>query len=363
MGLFWANNRFTRNVIKAGVPVAGWRILAVARKGSNLKHQSKTRNPSPRQDLVICNTGARYKHYLVFIYFIDYKPLVKYEKVEMRFLLQLSQFLISFFKMKAPDKNIEVTADASYPLYDLAEAAKIAEAVRDLGGGKEPVSKSLLAKQLKYAESGPSFYQRVTATKAFGLIDGRGSYSLTDLGKQYFYPTTENGKESASVKSLTNPRAFGVLVQKFDGGKLPTIEMMGNIIHAEAGVPVSKKSTVAGTFLRSVQFIGALDSGGFLRCRALVLAGKKVLDGIDSGTIPKEFNLDNAPEGVGSHIQNSKPENAQEEPGYHTYVLPLSNGRKITVKAPLDVTKSEIERLKKWEEFTLFLDWKGDDAQ
>jgi hypothetical protein len=44
--------------------------------------------------------------------------------------------------------------------------------------------------------------------------------------------------------------------------------------------------------------------------------------------------------------------------GYHPYVLPLSNGRKITVIAPLDVTKAEIERLKKWAEFTLFLDWK-----
>jgi hypothetical protein len=265
--------------------------------------------------------------------------------------------------MKTANENSESKVEASYPIYDLAEAVKIAEAVRDLGGSNSPVARSLLAQHLSYAENGPSFFQRVTATKAFGLVDGRGSYSLTDLAKQYFYPTIENGKESAAVKALTTPKAFSILVQKFDGGKLPPIEMIGNIVRAEADIPVSKKNTIAGIFLRSVQFIGAIDSGGFLRCKALVAAGKKVLDGIDSGRIPKEFNLDDAPDDLKPSDQNSKSEKDKEESGYHTYILPLSNGRKIIVKAPLDVTKLEIERLKKWEEFTLFLDWKGDEAQ
>ena len=65
-------------------------------------------------------------------------------------------------------------------------------------------------------------FSEVTATKAFGLLEGRGSYSLTDLAKQYFYPTVENGREAAAVKSLTFPKAFSLLVQKFDGGKLPS---------------------------------------------------------------------------------------------------------------------------------------------
>src|ERR1039457_6431478 len=145
--------------------------------------------------------------------------------------------------MKTANKNNEAKTEASYPLYDLAEAVKVAESVRDLGGGNAPAAKSLLAQHLQYAENCPSFFQRVAAAKAFGLIEGRGSYSLTDLAKQYFYPTVENGKEVAAVKSLTFPKAFAVLVQKFDGGKLPTIDMLGNIIHTEAEIPVSKKNT------------------------------------------------------------------------------------------------------------------------
>jgi hypothetical protein len=277
-------------------------------------------------------------------------------------LLQKISFSHKVFNMKTAGKNDEGRSEAAYPLYDLCAAVKVAEAVRDLGGGNSPVSKSLLAQHLKYAETGPSFFQRVAATKAFGLIDGRGSYSLTELARQYFYPTVENGKQVAAVKSLTYPRAFSILVQKFDGGKLPSIEMIGNIIHSEAGIPLSKKSILAGLFLRSAQFIGAIDGGGFLRCKALVAAGQKVLDGIDSGKIPKEFNLDKAPDDLRSTNGIESTELAASD-GYHPYILPLSGNRKVTIKAPLDITPQEIKRLTKWIEFTLQIDWSGEEKK
>ena len=182
--------------------------------------------------------------------------------------------------MKAPDKNSDPKGEASYPLYDLGEAVKVAEAVRDMGGGNAPVSRSLLAQHLKLAETGPSYFQRVGATKAFGLIEGRGAYSLSDLAKQYFFPTVENGKEVAAVKALTVPRAFAILVQKFEGGRLPAIEMIGNIIHAEAAIPVSKKNTLAGLFLRSVQFIGAVDPNGSYAARLSLPLERRLWTGL-----------------------------------------------------------------------------------
>jgi hypothetical protein len=253
--------------------------------------------------------------------------------------------------MKTASKNSETKTEASYPLYDLAEAVKVAESVRDLGGGNAPAAKSLLAQHLQYAENGPSFFQRVAAAKAFGLIEGRGSYSLTDLAKQYFYPIVENGKEAAAVKSLTFPKAFAVLVQKFDGGKLPTIDMLGNIIHTEAEIPVSKKNTVAGIFLRSIQFIGAVDAGGFLRCKALISAGKKVLDGIDSGRIPKEFNLDNAPEDLKQNLSNDT--GGKTEP--ITLYLSPDKQRMVKLVAPLAISNAEYQRICNWIKATLII--------
>lgn len=272
------------------------------------------------------------------------------ESFSTHFVSLLLYFWHNFLNMKTANKNNEVKTEAAYPLYDLAEAVKVAESVRDLGGGNAPAAKSLLAQHLQYAENGPSFFQRVAAAKAFGLIEGRGSYSLTDLAKQYFYPTVENGKEAAAVKSLTFPKAFAVLVQKFDGGKLPTIEMIGNIIHTEAEIPVSKKNILAGIFLRSVQFIGAIDSGGFLRCKALVSAGKKVLDGIDGGRIPKEFNLDDAPE----DLKTADAGAGKLE--QHTLYLSSDKQRMVKLAAPLTISNAEYERICNWIKVALIVE-------
>ena len=175
------------------------------------------------------------------------------------------------------DAQENKSSDAAYPLYDLAEAVKVAEAVRDLGGDRTPVSKSLLAQHLKYAATGPSFFQRVTATKSFGLVSGRGEYALTEQAKRYFFPTTDTEKATAAVAILSSPSAFKVLVQRFDGSKLPPNNMLGNILQNDAKVSVSKKDIVASCFIRSAQFLGVIDSGGFLRCRASVAAGSSVI--------------------------------------------------------------------------------------
>jgi len=165
------------------------------------------------------------------------------------------------------------SSDAAYPIYDLEEAVKVADAVRELGGDRTPVSKSLLAQHLKYAETGPSFFQRLAASKSFGLLTGRGEYELTENAKRYFYPTTENEKASAGVAILSSPTAFKIIIQRFDGGKLPLNPMLGNIIQKDAKIPVSKKDTVASCFVRSAQFLGVIDASGFLRCRAHVAGG------------------------------------------------------------------------------------------
>ena len=252
--------------------------------------------------------------------------------------------------MKTASVNNEPKAEVAYPLYDLSEAVKVAEAVRDLGGGNAPVARSLLAQHLKSAETGPSFFQRVASCRAFGLIDGRGAYLLTELAKQYFYPTVEGGRDIAAVKVLTVPRAFSILVQKFDGGKLPGIETIGNIIHTEAAIPVSKKNILAGLFLRSVQYIGAIDPSGFLRCKALIAAGKKALDAIDTGKVPANFDLDNAPPGlsVASDAGGDKGEQ-------HILYLSSDKQRVVKLTAPLSISNAEYQRICTWIKVALIV--------
>ncbi len=172
--------------------------------------------------------------------------------------------------MKTTENNDQERKDAAYPYYDLEACIKFASHLKEIGGSKGGVKKSLLAKQVSLAESTPSFFQRLSASKVFGIIEGWGSYALTETGRKYFYPQSENDKNEAILKLFLNPPAFSFIVKRFDGDKLPTTEIMGNIFHQELGVPDSWKDRVAQIFTRSAYFAGIIDSGGFLRYDAAV---------------------------------------------------------------------------------------------
>src|SRR5437879_218836 len=162
--------------------------------------------------------------------------------------------------MKADAKKTKEDAskkDSSYPVYDLSEALKVAEAVRDLGGSRSPVAKSALAKKLNLAESGPSFFQRVGAAKVFGVIAGWGEYQLTAVGKEYFFPTRAGMKEAALITFLRTPALFKRIAERYEGDKLPDNETLGNVMHMEK-VNESWKDRVAGIFVRSAQTAGAI---------------------------------------------------------------------------------------------------------
>jgi hypothetical protein len=232
------------------------------------------------------------------------------------------------------------SSDAAYPLYDLTEAVKVAEAVRDLGGDRTPVSKSLLAQHLKYAETGPSFFQRLSATKSFGLISGRGEYELTEQAKRYFFPTTDTDKATAAVAILSSPSSFKVLVQRFDGGKLPPNNMLGNILQKDAKVSVSKKDTVASCFVRSAQFLGVIDASGFLRCRAHVSGG--------GAEIKKDVQQQDAQGEEQVTRFRRVAENLNVDPNRWTFT---ADNEVLLVETPKGLTKKKWEILNQYVQF------------
>jgi hypothetical protein len=214
--------------------------------------------------------------------------------------------------MKIIENNEQERKEAAYPYYDLESCIKFASHLKDLGGSKGGVKKSLLAKQVGLAESTPSFFQRLSAAKVFGMIDGWGNYSLTETGRKYFYPQTENDKNEAILTMFLAPQAFKFIVNRFDGERLPTTEIMGNIFHQEMKIPDSWKDRVAQIFARSAHFAGIIDSGGFLRYDAAMHTRKSdrpeetpksesVLD------VPVELlPTDDAPKGVNAWSYSSK---------------------------------------------------------
>ena len=161
------------------------------------------------------------------------------------------------------------TTDAvRYPFFSLPNAEQVAEAIRDCGGANVDVPRGSVAHALNTSEKSGGFQQRISTAKTFGFIEGRGSYRLTSLAKQYFFPTEEGQKEKAFSSFFGAPAVYAELIKKFDGQKLPAVNLLANIVQREHGVPESWKDRVAASFLKTAQATGAMDSNGFLRYRA-----------------------------------------------------------------------------------------------
>src|ERR1017187_1747125 len=162
---------------------------------------------------------------------------------------------------------------ASYPYSSLASALKISDAVKNLGGARVMVQKSVLASHLKDSEKSAAFQQRLGAAKAFGLIEGgRKGYALSEAAQRYYFPTSETEKSFALLEILSVPEAFKQLISRFDGSKFPGREIIGNILHRELRVPDSWKERVSASFENSARLAGVLDENDFLRYRAIKAA-------------------------------------------------------------------------------------------
>lgn len=253
-------------------------------------------------------------------------------------------------------KESDIQQGASYPYVAFPIAMTIAEAVRDCGGAKSPVPKSLLASRLKEDEKSQGFTFRIGAAKCYGLIEGRSAYMLTANAQSYFYPTTEQDKAEAQLSFLASPPAFSEIIKKYDGSELPKPEILANIFHRQLRVPESWSSRTASYFTRAAQLVGALDERGFLRFGAAKHESAKIsiVGASSSAASTAEVVSKITPQPVAAPT-------AQPKPGCHNYTLPLSDGREVNIQAPLDITAKEIKRLQKWIEFTLQIDWSEKD--
>ena len=206
--------------------------------------------------------------------------------------------------------NLEAPAKegAAYPYYDLEACIKFCTNIKELGGSKGAISKAQLAKQVGLAESTPSFFQRLSASKVFGIVQGWGAYGLTDLGRKYFYPQSESDKKKALLDMVSNAPVFKFILDRFDGETLPKTEILGNIFHQELSIPDSWKDRIAQIFARSASFAGIIDNNGFLRYSAEVHNLKS--RGNEEGEIPPPAEgeaLKTSPQGSSVRLETPTP--------------------------------------------------------
>jgi hypothetical protein len=190
-------------------------------------------------------------------------------------LLLVKDRLQSNHMAKQQKEDASRPLEAAHPYYSWSKCLELADAVYQSGGDRADVSKGMLAHALQMSEDSAALTQQISSAKTFGMIEGRGTYRLTDLGQRYFLPTTENESRLAELAFFRAPKAFAALIDRFDGNAIPSSGVLANLLLKNGNVPKSWKDRVAGIFLDAAAQLRVIDASGRLRYEVAVQAAAR----------------------------------------------------------------------------------------
>ena len=245
-----------------------------------------------------------------------------------------------------------VRKDAKYPYNSLSQAIQVGQAVADHGGDRAQVPKSVIASQLSMGEGQSLFAQIVASAKIFGLVDGMRALVLTEVGKEYFFPTSETGKELSLLAFIGSPPAYRFLIERFDGNRMPHPTIMANLVKRECGVPESWATRVATMFVSIMTDANLIDGTGHLRYGA-------GLHSLQSGSTQQRPLPEFEEPTIGSHpapitaisllpSKNQLPvSRIASSPEINVWVF-TEDGRTVRLETPDQLSKKLWDRLKKY---------------
>lgn len=230
------------------------------------------------------------------------------------------------------------------PGQNLEQAAgMLAQVEQSLGSG--PYSREQLAEALGHSSlSGPA-QVKVGALAHYDLLDREGSeYSLSALGRQVLFPTTEQEKAAALSQACQAPNLYGELFARFADQRLP--ELLPNILTRDFGVVANTSKAVADRFRASAMYAGLL-IGGRLRTEPLdeTEDAQHKDPGNSCAILPGETQQSVPPQVVAPVISPvAKNENLRD------FSIPLSNKQTGILQLPSKVSESDLDRIISWIE-------------
>lgn len=168
-------------------------------------------------------------------------------------------------KPAKPEANQPAARKGTYPYCLLKTALRVGDLVKSGGGDRVAVPKSVIAEGLEMDQGSSGFVQAIASAKAYGIVDGHTELRLTELGRNYYFPTNDAEKRIAELGFFKSPPTFQFLIEKFDGSVLPGPTMLSNLISREFQINDMWRLRVVRFFASTATELGILDANGRLR--------------------------------------------------------------------------------------------------
>ncbi len=220
--------------------------------------------------------------------------------------------------------------ERAYPYASYASGLKVAEAVKQYGGGRDTVPRNLIAKHLNMDEGSANFSNIVSTAKCFGMIEGDRDCSLSKLGSRYFFPSNGSDRRAAELAFLATPSVFKFLLDRFDGRLLPGTDKLANLMAHERILGASWAGRVAACFMGAVRALGLVDNLNHLRYGA-TLAEQRSSRGPhrDQQTGADEGLEEDVPPPINEQVKSRGPEPRAARPevaGLNSWAFSESGG-------------------------------------
>jgi hypothetical protein len=236
-----------------------------------------------------------------------------------------------------PDVN---SRGRKVPRHNLREAIDFLKQIH-VGCGRGPIDRENLAKALGHSSENGASNAKVGALTHFGLLErAGGAYRLSELAFGIISPTLEGEEHACLAKAALNPAVYSELYAEFCGNAIP--RLLPNLMQRRFGMSASIADTASRIFTESLEYGGLLRNGVVLRDTVAEARGPSESE---EPQIPSTTETRaNAPQ-KSLRMQDSSVRSTTEARQFH---VPLSRGRSGVMQLPLEMTATDVERIRGW---------------
>lgn len=180
---------------------------------------------------------------------------------------------------------------AQYPFArrTLEEALRIPSTLRTHNGG-EPYAPAEIAKALGIGGKTGNFFYLTGASRDYGFTEGARDaalISLTPLGKQAVYPTSDEEVAEAKLKAFLNVEKFKQILDHYKGSILPEDEFVRNTLETRFGLDPRTHDEFLELWRKNCRYLGiGADWKGHGAAKTPTLAVESTQRSRDSSFLP-----------------------------------------------------------------------------
>jgi len=227
------------------------------------------------------------------------------------------------------------------PYLSLPEAFSLVAQIYANGGGE--ATYDVLSRIVGNSTSSSSFTRKLSALKAYGLVDetSKGTITLSPLGSKIAAPLSPVDGALAKREAFLRLKVFAQVHEKHKGKLLPADEFLRNLIEQEFAMPRDVATEWLRAFKDGIRTVGLLHDRG---------DGKMQI--MDSPVV--KFRIPLAPpteeQPQADKVPEPPPETQRTDSGSpqsgHTTRIELAGGRHALFSVPDRLTASDARKLK-----------------